>query len=247
MSELSSKNECNGEKMSIGSRLRQIRLRKKLTIAELSSLVNIPERTISNYEREERKPSIEYVSLLKEHLSIDSNWVLSGDGEMLLNNTGVSVRLGNDPNVLDKIDSRRYSEYSKIALYDIEASAETGAFNNNESIETHILFRTDWIKAKLMSNPDDLFVVRVAGDSMQPAMNTGDILLCDKGRDAKKDGIYIIRIDDQIFVKNLQYLPGYVLKLWSNNSIYSPIEISAKENTNTKIIARVVWLGKTLV
>lgn len=70
--------------MEIHQRLRKIRESKKLSMKALSQLINTPERSISNYERGERKPSFEYIAKLTTHLNADANWILTEQGEMFL-------------------------------------------------------------------------------------------------------------------------------------------------------------------
>lgn len=54
------------------------------------------------------------------------------------------------------------------------------------------------------------------------------------------DGIYAIRIDNALFVKHLQYLPGKLL-VQSDNPIYKPFEVDLK-NDSFKIIGNVVYV-----
>ena len=77
--------------MNINNRLRKIRKEKKLTIQEFSTLIDVPENTISNYERAVRKPSVEYIQILIDKLDANPRWILTGQGEMFLSQEAISL------------------------------------------------------------------------------------------------------------------------------------------------------------
>ena len=54
------------------------------------------------------------------------------------------------------------------------------------------------------------------------------------------DGIYAIKIENALFVKRLQYMPGKLL-VKSDNPIYQPFEVDLKTN-NVNIIGAVVYV-----
>ncbi|EKE03528.1 MAG: hypothetical protein ACD_20C00191G0005 [uncultured bacterium] len=75
--------------MSIGNRLKQVRQNKKLTVEEFSQIVNIPARTLGGYEREERKPPLEFLEILKNKFNVNINWLLTSEGEMFIKNESI--------------------------------------------------------------------------------------------------------------------------------------------------------------
>ena len=63
--------------------------------------------------------------------------------------------------------------------------------------------------------------------------------------DFRKDSIYVISIDDSLFVKRLQIMPGKMLRVKSDNPSYDRFDVSL-ESDSVKIIGRVVWAGSKL-
>ena len=55
----------------------------------------------------------------------------------------------------------------------------------------------------------------------------------------KNDGIYVLGIEDALFVKRLQYLPGKI-RVKSDNTMYESFEINPNID-NVKIIGNVVY------
>jgi transcriptional regulator with XRE-family HTH domain len=68
--------------MSIHERLKRIRIEKSLTLEQLSKIIDVPIRTISSYEQDQRTPSAKYLAKLYNCLQVNINWVVSGTGTM---------------------------------------------------------------------------------------------------------------------------------------------------------------------
>lgn len=65
-----------------GERIKQIRSKLDISVAKMAAKIDIPERTIAGYEREERLPSIEFAARLSTILNVNGDWFLTGKGEM---------------------------------------------------------------------------------------------------------------------------------------------------------------------
>lgn len=63
---------------TIGERLEELRKFHHLSRKELSRIININEKTIMNYEREERKPSLEYIEAITSYFGVDPSFIVFG-------------------------------------------------------------------------------------------------------------------------------------------------------------------------
>ena len=111
-------------------------------------------------------------------------------------------------------------------MYDIEVSAGNGLFSQGvtEPIK-HVAYRKDWIKSKGL-DPYHLAVVCNNGDSMETTIPNGSCMLINLLKNQAFDGnIYIIRLDDRIFVKRTQWIPTGGLRIISDNPIYEPFDL----------------------
>ena len=91
-----------------------------------------------------------------------------------------------------------------------------------------------------------LFIV--SGDSMEPTLCSGDAVLTDVGVQSFADGgIYVARLDERIFIKRFQYLPGSKLLMVSDNPRYQPVTISP-DTDSFEILGRSIyfWHGSPL-
>lgn len=136
--------------------------------------------------------------------------------------------------------------FAMLPMYDAAASAGPGSEPEETGPVQRIAFRVDWLRQVSRSSLNDLAVLTVDGDSMEPTLRQGDSVLVDMGqrRPQQKDGIYVIRTDGGLQVKRVAANPvtGRITVISDNKDLYPnfadlrPDEIS--------VIGRVVWLGR---
>lgn len=136
--------------------------------------------------------------------------------------------------------------YSAVPVYDIRAAAGAGALNGDEAPETFGLHRTQWLSRLTRASLDVLALITVAGDSMWETLHDGDQVLVDRSvRIVGRDGIYVIRLGDELQVKRVSRHPATKrLTVTSDNPrypTYSDVDPEALD-----VIGRVVWLGRNL-
>ena len=224
--------------MNIHERVRKIRTEHSLTIQELSKLLETPDRTISNYERGERKPSVDYLILLAEKLQANPEWLILGKGEMF-----IDAEKSSQLNIPKQVD---LANYRFIPYYDLKAAAGDGSIIDDDNIKDYIAFTKEWLSKNIPASFNNLIILIAKGDSMDPTIKDGDLLIVDTTiKDSiKNDGIYIIRMDDYLVVKRLQRLHESKLAIMSDNPRYKSYEIDLNEDANTGIVGQVVWFGR---
>lgn len=67
---------------NIGYRLKEIRKAKNLTQQELGAVLSVSKQAIANVESGHNNPSIEFIGKLIENLDVNSNWFITGNGNM---------------------------------------------------------------------------------------------------------------------------------------------------------------------
>jgi len=85
------------------------------------------------------------------------------------------------------------------------------------------------------------------GDSMEPTIRDGDVLLVDTSIDRVRDNaLYIIVFEGLVFVKRIHIkLSGAVL-LISDNDRYPAEEITPDAAVRLHVAGRVVWFGRSI-
>lgn len=130
-----------------------------------------------------------------------------------------------------------------VPRYNVDASAGGGAVVERESEIGRLAFRKDWIRSKGLT-PANLVVVRAAGDSMEPTIRDGSLLLVDTAQSTvAKDGIYVLMIDGHLVTKRLQIDLGGGVYIRSDNPAYSDQRLSGEQLEAVTIVGRVIWAG----
>lgn len=140
--------------------------------------------------------------------------------------------------------------YDLVPLYDVRAAAGHGAVVEDEKIIDYLAFKREWLQQELHAGAQDLYLIEVDGESMEPTLRPGDVILVDRrsAQQVPRDGIYVLRMDGTLLVKRLQRLPERRLRLSSDNPAYQPFEIELGNGhaDDLAIIGRVVWTGRRM-
>ena len=132
----------------------------------------------------------------------------------------------------------------RVARLAVGASAGHGAFNENEALISHMAFETAWLRQLTRSAGDMLSFIRVEGDSMAPTLASGDDILVDRGDalERLRDGIYVLRRDDDLLVKRVALSPSArLVTIKSDNPAYP--EWRDCDLGAIDILGRVIWTG----
>lgn len=214
--------EYTGKK-DLGQRLQQARDAKNLTREAVISLTKMgfSRSSLQAWENGEREPSIEVIYDLANIYDIHPWTLLSGE-----------------------TSSSNKEEYCYIPVYDIEVSAGYGMFSEGAiKPRKHLAFRRRWIEARNLDF-SKLSAVFTTGDSMEPTIPNGAAIIVDHQRNKAMDGkIYVIRIDNRLWVKRIQWLIDGGLRLISDNKLYQPLDITRQDleiENNVEIIGQVI-------
>lgn len=186
---------------------------------------------------------------LASALRVRPEWLASGVGEMLEEEAMDQVRLlvGAHSRQLyegdEKMDhSEFFSVFSLVPRYAVQAGAGPGMEVHSEQIVDHLAFKTEWLKAAMGLMPEKLALITARGDSMEPAIGDGDLMLLDMRELRTLDpSIYVVRMDQSLVAKRLQLLMDGRVRINSDNPMYGSETVRYEE---IQILGRVVWIGR---
>lgn len=136
-------------------------------------------------------------------------------------------------------------EFVKVPRYDVTASFGPGALIDRERILDYMAFREDWVRQSLHADPKDLALISGDGDSMEPTIRPGDLLLINLGiRRFVNDAIYAIVVRGELKVKRLQQLMDGSLMIRSDNTNYEPEKLPADQVDDLHVAGRVIWIAR---
>ena len=231
--------------MTLQERLRTFRAQISLSIEKMANELtengySITFKTISGYENAFRQPSVQFLTGLTKVYDANPNWLLTGNGEMFLN----KEKEYSIPQNLN------FEDITFIPHVDLKVSAGYGSISDEINMtKDYMAFLKEWIFKNVHVSAESLVLFTVNGDSMDSPtsqIKDGGLVLVDKSiTEFKNDGVYVITLDDALYVKRLQILPGRRLKVKSDNLNYDPFEVSL-DTDNFHIVGKVIWAGALL-
>lgn len=195
---------------------------------KFAKLVGITQSYFNSIERGEVKnpPSSEVLIKMVEILGLSNS-----EGEKFF----YLAAIERTPNIiLDKlkkltkeVNTNNISDNS-IPLFE-RISAGLGAFTEEDIC--------DYISIPGLKTTENVFAVNVQGDSMEPTIKNGSIIICKKEIELRNGEIGAFFINEEAFVKRIKISKEY-LALISDNPNYPPIYIGPGEDF--KVVGKVI-------
>lgn len=135
-------------------------------------------------------------------------------------------------------------ETIEVPIFDAVASMGLGiAMPEHDTVIDHLRLTTSWVHRNLNgTSVASLAVISAYGDSMAPTFNDGDILLVDRGVDTLKiDAVYVLAINDELYIKRIQRRPDGSIAVISDNKVYDPMIVPVDEKDAIRVLGRVLW------
>ena len=201
--------------------------------------------TIAGFSRiwnEGGLPKSETLKKIKQLKGCSIDWLLTGEGSPFPDSEAPKATatdtLGNPVDI---------DEFVFVPRYDIQAAAGHGQLVGDEQPMFAMAFRRYWIENYVTRDIKNLSVISVKGDSMEGVLNDGDTILINHGQTTPRDGLYVLRLNENLLVKRLQLIPGGIVNVISANEAYPTFEIDLKKPTDdVAIIGRVEWFGRSI-
>lgn len=204
--------------MNFRTRLKQLRNEKKINQRELANFLKVAPSTISMYESGQREPNFEVLESLADFFNVDLNY--------LLGKSDKTTKL-----MLE--DSQSSQGLQIPVLGTVAAGIPISAV---EDILDYEEVPQSW------ESQGEFFGLRIKGDSMEPRMESGDVVIVRQQSDANSGDTVIVLVNgDDATCKRLQKTDNGIM-LVSTNPKYPPMFYST-EDIQTK---PVVILGKVV-
>lgn len=236
--------------MSFKKRLQE--LWPESTLEEIAQKIDMSYMGLNKVFAKNGLPKAETLIKVQEVTGCDLNWLLTGSGAPYLDKShagnagGFPVQTGSD-GVTDILGNPvDLSEFIFVPRYNVAAAAGHGAPVYGEEPLFCLAFRRYWIENYVTKQPEKLSVITVKGDSMEGVLNHGDSILINHTETDPRDGLYVLRIGNDLFVKRVQRIPGKLL-ITSANPSYAPFEIDLSHtDDDIAVIGRVEWYGRSI-
>lgn len=245
-------------KLALGSR----------TQSWLASETGISEKTLSDQMRKGIAKSEAAVRIARA-LGVSVDWLLTGIQPGTLGQdiaSDIHKGVADDIQSIatkamhDAIESGRAPYVKAIATAEIEALQSSldlvtvqeidlayglgGTFSDGPVEIQTLYFPRGWIEAITSTTPAMLTIARGRGDSMQPTIQDGDMVMIDRSQRVirEQDAIWALTIGDFAMIKRVR-AGGERIRILSDNASVPPDEVFHEE---INVVGRVIFIGRRL-
>lgn len=225
-----------------------------LSVAKVSDLIGMSHMGLSKVFRTGSIPKAETLLSIHDKSGCDLKWLMTGEGHPFpktasSDSGGFPVSLPQNGQAVDTLGNPvDIDEFIFVPRYNVTAAAGNGHPVDLEEPLFCMAFRRYWIENYVTTDIKQLSVIAVKGDSMEGVLNDGDNILVNHAATTPRDGLFVLRINNDLMVKRVQSVPGKLL-ITSSNPAYAPFEIDLARNhddVETAIVGRVEWFGRAI-
>lgn len=164
---------------------------------------------------------------------------------------GLELYIGEPRGSGDVLPPIPEADFAQVPLHNASLAAGDGRVNHTEEVTDYLAFRRDWLR-KIGVAPSNAVLARADGDSMQPTIWAGDMVLIDRSRTEipvrkpntarTRSPIYAILDDGRARLKRIERPEDSQLILISDNPDFPP---QVSRAADISIIGKVLWWGHT--
>ena len=233
-------------------RFKEIRISNELSQKEFAEKLGTSQGVISDIEHGRKGISRNVLLALGTEFNINATWVLTGEGDMFLPrqisafktaeqtiNSVNEALIKNAESIDETITPPQELNQNDFVVPILDQRLSAGKGQPLPDDENPIGYIA--VPKELKRYGNKLAAIYVNGDSMEPTLQRGDLVVCDScGWDG--DGIYALRMDGCGYVKRLARKPGKLVVI-SDNPKYETWE-EPTESEAVSIIGRVHYTLK---
>lgn len=211
--------------MSSNERFKEARKDAGLTQEKFGDEIGLKQTQVRDIESGKQKVSPELAELIEKNFYISGWWILTGNGNMkVMHGDKLPVALASHPEDDENTVALNYYP-------DIVAAAGYGGINESNVHPQIMKFDRRFLEEFLnVRRFDSIDIIRVIGDSMEPYIHDGEIVLVERHSDVRNGETVIASVNGHIYVKRYHADPfGKWIKLVSENRIYGSLELEGDQ------------------
>lgn len=219
---------------------------------ELATAARVKPASVSDWVSGKTKNmKHEYVDPVCKRLGITEKWLFGKKAPMWRNHV---VEIAADGSEYESLSASTLGETNNvhIPLMDVAGSQGFGlAAPERENIIGHLSMSKNFLRENFsLSGMQNLRLITGYGDSMAETIHDGDVIVVGTGvREIKMDSVFVLRRDDELFIKRIQrIITGGFMVISDNKTKYEPYQISDKDFSGIHVCGRalMVWNGRKL-
>ena len=209
--------------MTIGKRIKQLRMRNNLSQAELGKIAGVTDKAVSTWEQDQKIPRMGAIEKMALYFGVTKSYIIDGvdDGTRDFEPT---IPPGFEP------------------LPEMTAVPRVGEIACGEPILAEQNIET-YDSVPKMWHAD--FTLACHGDSMEPRVKDGDVVAVRRTPVVENGEIAAVRIDDEATLKHVYSYPDRLV-LQPENPAFPPIVLVGEEINRAVIEGKAVGLCRNL-
>jgi phage repressor protein C with HTH and peptisase S24 domain len=178
-----------------------------------------------------QNPKKKKLERLAGRLRVEVDWLITGHGFVE----------GDEPG--------REGDAAYVTIRSVKVSPSMGGGRIVEEVEEGepLQFLSRWVRNTLKVQPDDLRIMRVEGDSMEPTLLDRDTVLVDLTKKTPSPpGIFVLNDGMGLVAKRVEIVPHSEplrLRIVSDNARYATYDVTVDE---ANIVGRIRWFCREL-
>jgi phage repressor protein C with HTH and peptisase S24 domain len=186
--------------------------------------------TLHRYRGGRELPSSALVSLARA-TGVRLEWLATGEGPM-------------QGEAAPELAPATPPGYVLLPLVEARAAAGSNGGLRSDHLVDFIAFSESFLKQTLRRSPKNLALLTASGDSMDPTIRDGDLLLVDtSARRIEGSFIYVLAIGGGLLVKRIDLRRDGSVILKSDNPKYAAEDVPAAETPTLQVLGQVIWQG----
>lgn len=138
------------------------------------------------------------------------------------------------------------SKYFLIPLHREFLLTDGDTVEREVSVIEHIPFLRSYINRSLnRDNIKGLMMIYASGDSMEPTIRSGDLLMVDTNKRGITPGMYVCGSHGVVSINRLNLEEGAVRVSYDNNKVYGSRLVKIENIDSLNIFGAVIWAGKS--
>lgn len=201
------------------------------SLRTFGSRCGLSEGVLRSYLRHSTFPSLDRLAAIAQAGGVSLAWLASGN-EPLQPTENVSPSRG----------EQRLNESYILPLREI--FSDDGSLLNRQVVD-YLALHTEWLTTSLGLLPAHVALISVIGDSMEPYLADGDLILLDTSvTHVEADNVYVLQYGDVLLARRIQIKLDGTLAVKSYNGAYEsevlPAEMADKLHVIGRVVRRVV-------
>lgn len=225
--------------MNIGTKITEARKHAGLTQEQLAEKIGTTGRSIRNYETDARNITVELLQKISDVCNVSFTYFVTMSESLSPKNLSLSKSLSVTKSSISNevVNEVQQRTPVKVNYYpNILASAGFGAFNHDINVRV-LELEEGFLMALGLKCFKNLDLITVYGDSMEPFVSNGELIILQRDVEAQNSDIVVANINGEVYVKKLQKDPiKKWIKLTSLNVMYPDIELNEDEQKYLSII-----------